>query len=367
VVFGDSLSDTGNAAIATGGLVPNSALYYQGRFSNGPIWVDALAQELGEPAVRPSLAGGLDYAFGGATVALQNQPPPYNAFPRVSQQVDKYLAEHHSAGDDLIVVWGGANDFIESFSSPTGPINPILSADTLVASLVTLAHRGGREFIVPNLPPLGEAPFFRGLGIPGLSAAADQWTAAFDAELGADVGYFKSEHPGAIVLTLDVAGLYQQATQSSNPFGFVNTTDAVGPLVPGMVFLAGVTASDPQDYLFYDGVHPTSKTHQLLGMEAAMEVLNALPVDQLLVGRQQLGASGLPANGGGTAGNSFGNVGIGPGSAGTLLVAGADNAGSSYFDTVVGLINPWTHIPATIAGDNELLAWNPAGDAFKVF
>jgi phospholipase/lecithinase/hemolysin len=244
--------------------------------------VDALAQELGEPAVRPSLAGGLDYAFGGATVAFQNPPPPFNAFPTVPQQVDQYLTDHHSAGDDLIVVWGGANDFIEGFSSPTGPINPTLSADTLLISLETLAQKGGREFIVPNLPPLGETPFIRGLGVPGLSAAANQWAAAFNAELAADVGDFKSDHPGVTVVSVDVAGLFQQANQPGNPFGFVNTTDATGPLVPGSVFLAAVTANDPQDYLFYDGVHPTSKSHELIGMEAAAEVLNALPVHQLV-------------------------------------------------------------------------------------
>src|SRR5262245_59792037 len=85
VVFGDSLSDAGNASLSTGGALPNPALYYQGRFSDGPIWVDTLAKYLGEPAVGPSLAGGLDYAFGGATVAYQNQPSPYNAFPRLSQ------------------------------------------------------------------------------------------------------------------------------------------------------------------------------------------------------------------------------------------------------------------------------------------
>jgi len=284
VIFGDSLSDTGNVALATGGALPNPAFYFQGRFSNGPIWVDVLAQELGEPAIRPSLAGGLDYAFGGATVAFQNQPPPYNMFPRVSQQVDEFLAAHHTAANDLIVVWGGANDFIESFSSATGPINPALSADTLVTSLETLAKRGGREFIVPNLPPLGESPFIRGLGIPGLSAAANQWTAVFDAELAADVGNFQSDHPGTIVVPVDVAGLFQQATQPGNPFGFVNTTDAVGPLVPGTVFLAGITATDPQDYLFFDGVHPTSKTHQILGMQAAAAVFDALHIHDLAAG-----------------------------------------------------------------------------------
>src|SRR5262249_25445524 len=161
LVFGDSLSDTGNAALATGGALPNPALYHQGRFSNGPVWVDTLAKYLGEPAVRPSLAGGLDSAFGGPTVAYQTQPFPFNAFPRVSQQVGQYLAAHTPSANDLFVLWGGANDFIESFSSPTGPISPVLSADTLAASLGTLADAGARQFLVPNLPPLGEPPFVR--------------------------------------------------------------------------------------------------------------------------------------------------------------------------------------------------------------
>jgi phospholipase/lecithinase/hemolysin len=283
VVFGDSLSDTGNAAIATGGALPNPSLYSQGRFSNGPIWVDTLAKYLGQPAPTPSLAGGLDYAFGGATVAYQNQPPPFNAFPRVSQQVGQYLAGHTPAANDLMVVWAGATDFLESFSSPTGPISPVLSADTLAGSLVTLANAGARQFIVPNLPPLGEIPSIRGLGVPALSAAADQWTAAFDAELAADVSHFKSARPTATVVSLDVAGLVQQITQPSNPFGFVNTTDPVGPLLPGSEFLAAVTATDPQDYLFYDGAHPTSKTHQLVGVEAAAAVYDALGVHRLVV------------------------------------------------------------------------------------
>jgi phospholipase/lecithinase/hemolysin len=283
VVFGDSLSDTGNAALATGGALPNSALYYQGRFSSGPIWVDTLAKYLGEPAVRPSLAGGLDYAFGGATVAYQDQPPPFNAFPRVSQQVGQYLAGHTPAANDLFVVWGGANDFIESFASPTGPISPILSADTLATSLGTLANAGARQFVVPNLPPLGETPFIGGLGVPGLSAAADQWTTLFDSELASDVGNFKVGHPGATVASVDVAGLFQHVTQPGNPFGFVNTTNAVGPLVPGGVFLQAVTANDPQDYLFFDGVHPTSKAHQLVGLEAAAGVYDALGVNHLVV------------------------------------------------------------------------------------
>jgi hypothetical protein len=54
-------------------------------------------------------------------------------------------------------------------------------------------------------------------------------------------------------------------------------------LVPGGFLLTDVTATDPQDYLFYDGAHPTSKTHQLMGLEAAAEVYDALNVHHLVV------------------------------------------------------------------------------------
>jgi hypothetical protein len=94
--------------------------------------------------------------------------------------------------------------------------------------------------------------------------------------LATDVANFQAGNARATVVSVDVAGLFQQMVQPSNPFGFVNTTDPVGPLVPGSVFLASVTATDPQDYLFYDGAHPTSKTHQIIGIEATLELYGAL-------------------------------------------------------------------------------------------
>ena len=63
--FGDSLSDAGNDYIVDGGTDP-VAPYYAGHFSNGPTWVEDLSLKLGLATLRPSLAGGHDFAFGGA-------------------------------------------------------------------------------------------------------------------------------------------------------------------------------------------------------------------------------------------------------------------------------------------------------------
>ncbi len=64
IVFGDSYCDVGNIFALTGGAEP-AAPYYNGRFSNGPIWLDHVAGFLGVP-LKASALGGTDYAFGGA-------------------------------------------------------------------------------------------------------------------------------------------------------------------------------------------------------------------------------------------------------------------------------------------------------------
>src|ERR1700685_4437396 len=61
--FGDSLSDAGNVFLGTGGNIPGSP-YVNRQFSNGNVWVQDLASDLGLAPLTPSLAGGTDYAYG---------------------------------------------------------------------------------------------------------------------------------------------------------------------------------------------------------------------------------------------------------------------------------------------------------------
>ena len=51
--FGDSLTDAGNASLATLGKVPVSPPYADRSFSNGPVWVKVWARAKGVPAARP--------------------------------------------------------------------------------------------------------------------------------------------------------------------------------------------------------------------------------------------------------------------------------------------------------------------------
>jgi phospholipase/lecithinase/hemolysin len=289
VSFGDSLSDVGNTSLATGGAIPGP-LYYQGRFSGGPIWLDKLAQVLHEPAVKPALAGGLDYAFGGATVAFPNTVPPFNAAPTLPTQALLYLAgnpqlglsPHTPGGDDLFTLLGGADDFFYSAAqSPTGtPIDPTVVAGTLVSTVSTLYAAGGRNFAVANLPPLGQIPYFQDAlkagAIPqSVVDGANLWTAGFDFALQADLNGFAGAHHDARVAQVDTAGLFTFMQLPSNPLHFANRANAVGPYGAVGSLLTSITVAHPDSYLYYDGVHPGTRAQQALGLVAAVDVFEA--------------------------------------------------------------------------------------------
>ena len=63
-VFGDSLSDPGNAAAMSASLFPPSSQGYAERFSNGPVAAEYLAAFMGVPG-GPAESGGTNFAVGG--------------------------------------------------------------------------------------------------------------------------------------------------------------------------------------------------------------------------------------------------------------------------------------------------------------
>lgn len=262
--FGDSLSDLGNDLALTGGAIPPPSRYVDGRFTNDGVWLDHLAAGLGLEA-RASLTGFdpsaedrlVSFAYGGAATGESNITPGGFPVPGLLGQVDEFAGSGAAAdGDDLFVIWSGANDYLLGLASdPTGPVANI------AAAIAELRGLGARNFLIVNLPNLGDAPLSVALGAQGPLNAL---TAAHNAALAVGVA-----GPGVDIL--DVNALFQEALADSAAFGFSSGLEAgpaAGCLFPPFDCTPVVYAGS----FYWDELHPSTAAHALIA-QAALDAL----------------------------------------------------------------------------------------------
>jgi phospholipase/lecithinase/hemolysin len=235
VVFGDSLSDSGNA----------------GRASNGPVWVEYLASRLGL-TLEPSRTGGSNFAVGGARL------DPRSGSTSLRAQASLYLRGARPRGRILHVVYGGGNDLLAAVGQPRA----LATVDAAVASLrsivADLARQGATDILVPNLPAIGMTPAVRSQGRRAVEAAnelAERFDRALDQALSAFAG-----ETGLRLYRLDVWQLAERVSADPAAVGFVDITTPCGQ------------HRGCEGHLFWDGVHPTTQAHRRLA-EAAAQVL----------------------------------------------------------------------------------------------
>jgi phospholipase/lecithinase/hemolysin len=262
VAFGDSLTDTGNLYAAThDAFPPASDGYYQGRFSNGPVWVEWLALQLEVPAPAPFLTGGTNYAFGGAETDLKNALSTQKT-PNLGTQLTFYLYPSPGATrtfrpDQLVVLWAGANDFLNAHQMD--PSKPVAN---LSAAIEILANAGAKTIVVPNLPPLGKTPVLVGTAN---ELVFDDLTTQFNDLLEAALDDLE-ENLEIRIIRLNVFHLLQRVLKKPGAFGFTNVTAPALITVNGQIGGTFVSVSpDPDDYLFWDIVHPTRVAHRDIG------------------------------------------------------------------------------------------------------
>lgn len=300
-VFGDSLSDVGNAYFATGGAEPVSPPYSKGRFSNGPLWVQDLSGALGLGAVTPALNGGNDFAVGGA----ETGPTPVNAggLTDLTSQFGLYSATVPAAHPDaLYALWIGSND-VDSILSILGALGhtdvaaDITAAMGNIATVVNgLAQDGMKNLLALNVPDLGVTPRARAAGpaAPAAPAIASAISAEFDQALQGELDQLALRDDFA----LGLANTYARVDQIvADPAGF-GLTNVTSPCWTGNYTdpASGTLCSDSmaaQDqYLFWDGIHPTAAGHALVA-DAALAALPTSVPEPGSAGLLALGAVGL--------------------------------------------------------------------------
>lgn len=275
-VFGDSLSDTGNVYANTGAIP--LAPYVGGRFSNGPVWVETLATNLGL-AANPALLGGTNFAFGGAPTGA----PYTSSSPTLATQVSGlYLPAVGGVADPnaLYVVWGGGND-VRAIGQGSHPPSTIASSVSNVAAIITtLAGAGAQNFLVPNLPDIGLTPEAIAGG-PAAVAGASFLSTTFNAGLASALAGLEAGL-GINIIEVDVYAFLNNTIANAGAYGITNTTGRCFSGVTG-VGGPGTVCANPNEYIFWDGIHPTAAAHALLGEFATATVIPVPPAAILLV------------------------------------------------------------------------------------
>jgi phospholipase/lecithinase/hemolysin len=250
-VFGDSLVDAGNIAILTGGAVPDSSVgYYQGRFTNGYDYTDILSQHIfGAPTVA-ALAGGNNFAFGGARIVTNAS----DAIPDIAGQFGLYQSLHPGAADSnaLYVLNFGGNDI---FALGSGDLLPYPDAASYIAAAASqyanavqyLNNIGARNILITGIPNATDPLAY--VVDAQLQAALDGLTLAGDTTL------FRFSY-------LDFFNTLQ-----TNPAAF-----GLPPLdTSTSCIAAGAQASGCAGIFSFDGTHPTAAVQDAIAREIARQ------------------------------------------------------------------------------------------------
>jgi phospholipase/lecithinase/hemolysin len=262
IVFGDSLVDAGNIFLATGGLAPTNIYnnpsqgYFPGRFTNGPDYTDILSEHLYGHYSVPSLAGGSNYAFGGATYVDTGGP-----VPSLAQQFGLYTAGHTVDPNALYIINLGGNDVfaIDDGAVPT-PLVPAYEAEltTVLATTLTELHDAGATRILVT-------------GIP----VADPVGIALDAQVQATLDAVQPMLTGTTLYRFSYLSFFQQLVADPTAFGVAPFTHAQSDGC--FAHLSPPATADCSGYFTVDGTHPIAPIQAAIAREVGSIVGIAVP------------------------------------------------------------------------------------------
>lgn len=301
VFFGDSLTDGGYFRPVLIQLVgPNGAII--GQFTNNPnyVWSQYLADFYGSNAqsawtgnntASPTLAGGNNWAVGGARVGTDSIGG-LGYTPSLASQYARYLSSGNTVDPGaLYTIWGGANDLFAVQANPSQAQAIIGAAVTAHVGLVgALTQAGAQYILVPTLPDLGLTPDSRAGGALGMAqgtALASTYNNALFSGLASN---------NLRVIPLDTFHFLQEVVANPGLYGITNVTDKAcltqPPPAGGSSLFCSPASTVPggSNYLFADGVHPSSAAHEALA-DFAISVIEGprqiaiLPHSEVVTGR----------------------------------------------------------------------------------
>ncbi|APG19814.1 hypothetical protein A3780_20435 [Kosakonia radicincitans] len=309
-VFGDSLSDTGNAGRYT--WDGQSAQFYD----------EQLAAHYGL-TLSPFVSGGSNYATGGAMAISTG-----NSLNTTAIQVQQYLLSRSNQADNagLFIHYIGGNDIIAASQQPNEATNIVTMSSSAAASQVkSLLQAGAGLIVVPSVPDISFAPlaiqqiittilpsaqqaavvaamtslssastpdessrlnaihqaFYEAASVATSVPAQQQVLVnkmgsmyeAYTNQLSSLSALYRDNEiqilagGGGNIAYADVNGLFREMLVSPNEFGLTNTA---GSACPVGISAANCTSTmqgfnKSQHFLFADGLHPSPSVQSIMG------------------------------------------------------------------------------------------------------
>ena len=280
VVFGTSLSDPGNAFVLVGdaSVPPNfmlnpllipSAPYARGghHFSNGATWVEQFGRSIGLGGSVGAALATTDPAVTNFAVGAARAWDDGINF-NLTRQVDLFLQRSGGVASPqaLYAIEMGGNDIRDAFQvyAGGGDGGPILRAAlaSIAGNIQRLYSAGAREFLVWVAPNVALTPAIRSLG-PAAEGLATAVTQAFNGGLDYALGLLHGL-PGISFARLDAYQIQNAIVAEPTAFDLTTVDKAcVTPDIPPF------TCQDVNEFLFWDGIHPTKAGHAILARETA--------------------------------------------------------------------------------------------------
>lgn len=299
ILFGDSLSDNGNLySISSAAhkiiplvpVVPKDPPYFQGRFSNGPVWIENLTK-----IMNVELA---DYAYGGAWVEPawdSKQLVPFD----LNTQVNFYLAtasRDFNKEQHLYIIWAGANDYTQGRSDAEYATTNTVSI--IQKQIDWLIYYGAKNFLIFNVPDLGVVPEVADKG-PEFATAISKMSQLHNDKMASMVASEKQRHPDLKFMLFDITQDFSDIINNPEKYRLKNTKEACykgdydlmlklinsreiqaakdvkidilnnaslkeAYFTANLASLGQLSCDNPDEYFFWDHIHPTRIVHQVL-------------------------------------------------------------------------------------------------------
>ena len=314
VSFGDSLSDNGNLYHYTEQMHADhneiepfpGAPYWQGRFCDGPVWVEELLKKLNDKKHKTTL---VDNAVGGATVqakqisSLELLWPGHTAHEQVQTYIQNEIGKQEDVSHHLYTFWMGANDYINLVNRPEPlKFNPKVETTAVVdiikndiSNLIQDVH--AKQILILNLPDLGRTPGAMFMGSDAATALT-QMTKLHNTKLDKALKELQAQYPDVTFVFVDIFTAMNSLIDHHKWNGN-RVKEVTFPCYGGMITSEKpntklhntniksefsmktkkqdvrdeiVACKNPNDHLFWDWIHPTNRIHRMLAEQAITEL-----------------------------------------------------------------------------------------------